>query len=258
MPDVILPTFHVMPDSPTERWSLIRRFVENWKGLSLPSTTDVQVPPLPPNNTTSKYPVSILEWFRFWHALGLAGSSLLHGNRIVIQAVPGNDAVSLMYVEEGEPCWGVFYSDLVHDDPPVHTFRFREGSGRELFADTGMPHQSITEFALHYLALNIFPRSWSLSAPVTETQIQQMQSEFQSNARLGKVWIFESPDVAALVKTNGTLTVGMPKSPQYPPVPNIVDEVLKEHWGEDWGEDAFRATLEWSRTLGNRFKNHPE
>jgi hypothetical protein len=227
MSDRIFPTFHVMPESVLERWKLIRRFTENWDHISLNVESAVCIPPLPPNDFSVEYPTSFVEWFRFSHDLKAAGSMRLRGgDNIVTEAVPGYDAISLMSGGEGDRYWGVVYSDLRYDDPPVRTFVLSEDSGEGAFVDAGMVCESITEFVLLKLAYRVFPLSWLPSASVTNDRVQRMLSEFESHASLGGLQIFESPSVVAVMDRDGTLIIGMEKSVQRSCVPKSVAELL--------------------------------
>jgi hypothetical protein len=223
----IAPTFREMPDSVLERWRLIRRFAENWRHISLKVESDVLVPPLPRNPYAREYPSSFLEWFRFCHALKAAGSMLLHGgDNVVTEAIPGHDAVSLIFGGEGDCYWGVVYSDLRLDDPPVHRFGPCGESQSDGFEDRGVVSGSITEFVLLKLAYRVFPAAWIPTAPVTEERVKQMLLEFESHAMLGGLRIFESPSVAAFVKQDGRIIIGMEKSLPKSDLPTSVAELL--------------------------------
>lgn len=225
MTRAIVPTFRVMPESVPERWGLIRRFVQNWTGVSLIVESDLEAPPLPPNEVAPGYPRSFIEWFRFCRALETAECNCFEGDNLVTEVIPGQNAVSLMLRGEGDCYWGVLYSDLRSDDPPVHKFVVREDSPTDVFSDVGAVSESVAEFALLQLAFRIFPRSWIPAAPATDERIQRMKSEFDSHARLGRLWIFESPSVAVIVRGDGTMIVGTEKCRPDCRLPVSVSEV---------------------------------
>lgn len=231
----IAPTFCSMPESVLERWKLIRRFTENWEGISLADVSDGEVASLPANHVTSEYPVSFLEWFRFCDALIAAGCRFFEDDPPVAMAIPGQDAVSLMLSGEGGCYWGVSYGDLRSDDPPVHQFILRTEREPDIFMDLGMECESITEFALERLAFNVFPRRWIRTDSATEARLQQLQSGLLCHAKLGGLRIFESPSVAVFATRDGTLIIGMDKSLARSRIPAIVEEILREAWGDDWG-----------------------
>jgi len=211
------PVFNITPQNRLERWVLIRKFIENWHGIELPETTDVEddIERIEAE-LNIKLPVSFREYIKLSKQLmvnyydypnGYRSSQYNHVFRdyYKVEKLKEHNAISLMIQAENDLYWAVKIEDLQHDDPPVHMYVMDFDSDTEKFDYYKLHSHSISGFALNHMS-NFLHRNnaggFGTSVKKNEPVLDVMRDFFDTYTQLDDITIYEKENVFALISPN--------------------------------------------------------
>ena len=158
-----LPVFTYKPDTLSEKWELITKFIEQWNSILIPTTDctklileleeklNVRLPESFKNYITLSTQLLTLA-IKFPNGMGSNAYSVLFRDRFVVEKIKNHDAISLMIQGEGDFYWAVRIDDLQLENPPVHGYVLDyEDSNNDKFDYSEQTHSSITAFTISHL-----------------------------------------------------------------------------------------------------------
>ena len=193
------PCFALIPDSVTERWTLLREFVSRWHNLNLPLIRD-------PERTArdieyslgQPLPNSIREWIAFSTDL-IDINSFEHVMRDIFEISRLNrfSCTTLMIQGEGDVYWTVADKNARLDDPPVDCLH-RDIDTNE-WTEGWNDSRSLTSFVLGHMAY-FLGVGFVRTRDIDESVVSAMKEEFPIAVDLDGLHIFEMTDMIAFVR----------------------------------------------------------
>lgn len=212
------PCFASIPESASERWTLLRKFISHWHNLNLPLLRDLEWAAKDCEYTLNRtLPDSIREWIALSKDL-IAIESFEKVMRDVfdVSYMQRFSCTTLLGQCEDDIYWTVRDVNLEVPDPPVD-YIYRD-IDTDKWTDGGSESRSLTSFVLGHLAY-FLGTGFVRTRDVNETLVTEMESAFPVAADFDGLRVFEMTDLIAFVRPRSnyyTLIVarknGLPES----------------------------------------------
>lgn len=208
------PVFTNISKDVSERWRKIRKFLETWHTLEIPTVdysgelenieADLKV----------KLPTSFKNYITLSKQLLNVNTSYPNGymtnafSRVFrdcfeVKALAEHQAISLMLQAEGDFYWAVRRSDLYVEDPAVHGYLLDyDSSTPNKFDHFGCLYSSLTSFVLVHLFTYLQKAHGSGFGALIENKgaaLALLEGCFASHATVDDVDIFEGENMLALL-----------------------------------------------------------
>ncbi len=193
------PCFFSIPDSISDRWTLLREFVSRWHNLDLPLLRDPERASHEIEYSLNrKLPNSIREWIAFAHDL-VAINSFEHVMRDIFEVSRMNrfSCTTLMIQGEGDVYWTIADNNADLDDPPVDCLH-RDIDTNE-WTEGWNDSRSLTSFALGHMAYFLGP-GFVRTKDIDDSVVSAMDQEFPIAVDFDGLRVYEMTDMISFVR----------------------------------------------------------
>lgn len=193
------PCFANIPESATERWTLLRKFISSWHNLNLPLLRDPELAAKDCEYTLNRpLPDSIREWIALSKDLiAFESFEKVMRDEFDVSHWRRFSCTTLMRQCENDVYWMVRDVNLEAPDPPVdyihrdiHTDQWTDGANVS---------PSLTSFVLGHMAYRL-GAGFVRTRDVNESLITAMESVFPVAADFDGLRVFEMTDLISFVR----------------------------------------------------------
>ena len=211
------PCFSSVPSSATQRWTLLRTFVQRWYDLEMPLDRDLESAA---HETQAELGLplsdSIREWIAFAKDLKALGRfEYVLRDCFEVARFKRLGCTTLLLQGEGDVYWAVRDEHADQDDPPVDCLHRDLETGRWTIGwrDT----DSLTSFVLWHMAAFLGP-GFTRVRDITDEVIAVLTDAFPVSSEYNGILILEDTDLIGFVRsrTEGEPTLTIARQPSLP------------------------------------------
>lgn len=217
MPKTYLPVFTTISADITDRWKLIRMFIESWHKITIPKLeTSTQIVDIEqrlglilPSSFRQYIELStqLLDLtYNYQNGQKSDAFSEVFRDCFEVELLEKHDAISLMIQGEADFYWAIKRTDLHIDDPKIYGYILDYDSPtNDKFDFIGEMYPTITSFVLNHLFSYLQTGSSSgfgIQINNVESIYQDLKSSFTSHAKFDETEIFESENRIAFIQKN--------------------------------------------------------
>lgn len=196
------PCFAHVPDDWQGRWTLLRRFVRRWYGVSLrPVGARSTLVEIEKHRIACRLPPSLCQWIAF--AEELTAKDVF--GRILrdiydVSKLEAHAAILFLRQAEDDVYWAVKADDLDRDDPPVNTYCLDYETNQ--FVPGGLVAPSLTSFILRRMAhlLHGLGGGFRVNFKLSDAFLDEMRRSFVVASEYDNLRLFESQDILAMIE----------------------------------------------------------
>lgn len=208
------PVFTHTPDNISQKWQLIRKFVEQWNNITIPALDfnedileiedklKVKLPDSFKNYITLSKQLLSLE-MKYPNGEKSNAYSILFRDCFVVEKIKNQDAISLMIQGENDYYWAVKIDDLQFENPPVHGYILDyENPNNDKFDYSEQTHLTITAFTIGHLLSYIHRNSGFGGDFENENLTNLLNSCFTNITTFDGIKIYETKNIIAFYQYN--------------------------------------------------------
>lgn len=219
----------------SENWAAFDRFVCDW--LRTDFTRDPGSPEI--DELERSAGVTLPPSAREWCAFALASQTLEHfswRDCLVVEPVPGHEAVSLLLQGEGDYYWAIETKNLTQPDPPVIGYSLDYDSDESAFERAGTWAPSVTAFALDYFLSYLQSPGGGFAVRQSSKSFDRdkLVADFGEPTRFGHLELFHSDGVLAVLGglppswRHNVINVEIQTERQFNKLPESVQSLVKD------------------------------
>lgn len=215
MTDIYLPIFTSISADTTDRWKLIKNFIESWHQITIPHLDKTN------QITDTEQKLGLVLPFSFRQYINISSQLLdinytFHNGQksnafskifrdcFEVELLEKHDAVSLMIQGEADFYWAIKRTDLHIDDPKVYGYILDfDCPTNDKFDFIGEMYPTITSFVLNHLLSYLQSENSSgfgIQTNNVESIYQGLKSSFTSHSKFDATEIFESENMVAFIQ----------------------------------------------------------
>ncbi len=228
-------------------WAVFDRFVCEW--LRTEFTRDPQSPEI--DELERSVDVALPPSVREWCAFALAARTLAHfswRDCLIVEPVPGHEAVSLLLQGEADYYWAIENKDLTQSDPPVIGYSLDYDSEESTFERAGTWAPNVTAFALDYFLSYLQSPGGGFGVRQSSEYFERekLLADFGQPTRFGHLEFFHSNGVLVMLGglppswRHNVINVEIQTKRPFDRLPQSVQRLVKDATVFHGGLDKYR------------------
>lgn len=208
------PVFTNVSNNVSERWNLVRTFIERWYEVKIPKVDYAKQIQEIENELGLELPLSFKHYItlsqqllssetRYANGYKTNLYTQLFGDNFKVNLLQEHQVVSLMLQGEGDFYWAIKTADLHLEDPAVHGYILDYEGDPTKFNYVSQMYRGLTAFVLGHLFSYLRSENGSGFSIMTEKNqelLDLLGGSFTSHAHVDGIDIFEREDMLAYLE----------------------------------------------------------